>query len=60
MLNQSVAETITGEERLCSDRVGMLFRSSVCQTLVTIDRKLFVTKLIAPLRGLCLPCSLVQ
>ena len=35
MRNQSVAETITGEEMLRSDTGSMLFRSSVCQTLVT-------------------------
>ena len=35
MRNQSVAETITGEERLHSDTGGMLFRSGVCQTVVT-------------------------
>ena len=35
MRNQSVAETITGEERLRSDTGGMLFRSGVCQTVVT-------------------------
>ena len=30
MRNQSVAVTITGEERLGSDTVGVLFRFSVC------------------------------